>query len=62
MASRLNKCARCNGEMRIDRDEYGWYEQCMICGYMRDLESVIVKQKSNLMNYYQKGAKAGYTG
>ncbi|MBI2869122.1 MAG: hypothetical protein HYX96_04770 [Chloroflexi bacterium] len=34
----IKKCPRCRGgDIRIDRDEYGWYEQCIMCGYMRDL-------------------------
>ena len=61
MAFRLNKCSRCNGDLRLDRDEYGWYEQCIICGYMRDLEGVIVKQKSNVKKDDKEGEKAGYT-
>ena len=27
-----------------NKDEYGWYEQCLQCGYLRDLE-VIVQAK-----------------
>jgi len=41
----LNSCPRCQGDMVLDnKDEYGWYEQCLQCGYLRDLE-VIVQAK-----------------
>ncbi len=39
-------CPRCEGEIRIDRDEYGWYEQCIACGYLRDLKEVGITQKT----------------
>ena len=41
---RFKSCPRCKGDVRLDRDYYGWYEECLQCGYMRDLES-IVKEK-----------------
>jgi len=31
------KCPRCGGNILIDRDMYGWYEQCLQCAYCRDL-------------------------
>jgi hypothetical protein len=24
-----------------NKDEYGWYEQCLQCGYLRDLETIV---------------------
>ena len=27
--------------MVIDSDQYGWYEQCMQCGYMSDLQKIV---------------------
>lgn len=44
---KLKSCPRCNGDVRLDRDQYGWYEACMQCGYLRDLESVAVPRKEN---------------
>ena len=38
-------CPRCKGDVRVDRDQYGWYEQCLMCGYMRDLESIVMTQQ-----------------
>lgn len=34
---RLKDCPRCKGDILIDRDHFGWYEQCLQCGYQRDL-------------------------
>ena len=33
--------------MRIDRDHYGWYEECIQCGYLYDLQSVASTQEQN---------------
>jgi len=39
---RLKSCPRCKkGDVRFDRDQYGWYEYCIQCGYMRDLERMV---------------------
>ena len=37
---RMKSCPKCRGTVRIDRDQYGWYEQCIQCGFVRDLETV----------------------
>ena len=38
----LNSCPRCQGDMVLDnKDEYGWYEQCLQCGYLRDLDVIV---------------------
>ena len=37
---KLNGCPRCGGAVLIDRDQYGWYEQCLNCGYEHDLRQV----------------------
>ena len=38
---RFKVCHRCEGNVLVDKDQHGWYEQCLQCGYLRDLESVI---------------------
>ena len=35
---RLKGCPRCNGDIFQSRDHHGWYEHCLQCGYLRDLE------------------------
>jgi hypothetical protein len=34
---RLNGCRRCHGDLVIEKDEYGWYEKCIQCGYLHDI-------------------------
>ena len=42
---RLKSCPRCKGDIVIDRDQWGWYEECIQCGYLHDLRNVVeVKQ------------------
>lgn len=38
-------CHKCGGNVYLDWDYYGWYEQCLQCGYTRDLESIIETQE-----------------
>ncbi len=42
MTMRLRDCPKCEGDVRVDRDEYGWYEQCIQCGYIRDLAPIAI--------------------
>ena len=52
---RQKSCPRCNSPVWIDRDEYGWYEQCFMCGYQHDLESVVeIKKHDSTHNSGQK--------
>jgi hypothetical protein len=32
------KCPKCHGSLFLDRDRYGWYEQCLQCGYEKSLD------------------------
>jgi hypothetical protein len=41
------RCPKCGGNLYLDRDYNGWYEQCLMCSYMKDLAVV-----------YQKPARA----
>ncbi len=40
-----SRCPKCGGKIIIDRDVYGWYEQCLQCSFMRDLK-VIYQRKT----------------
>lgn len=47
---RLKCCPKCKGDVLLDKDYYGWYEQCLQCGYLRDLETIIqVEQQPERM-------------
>ncbi|MFC1910973.1 hypothetical protein ACFLXC_06875 [Chloroflexota bacterium] len=37
---RTKSCPKCKGVVLIDRDQYGWFEQCIQCGLMKDLKLV----------------------
>lgn len=39
------RCPKCGGNLYLDRDYNGWYEQCLQCAYMKDL--VVVYQDKN---------------
>ena len=34
------RCPKCNGSIYLDDDFHGWYEQCLQCGYIRDIVAV----------------------
>lgn len=39
---RQKSCPRCKkGDIGVDRDQYGWYEYCIQCGYTRDLVNIV---------------------
>ncbi|MCH8310482.1 MAG: hypothetical protein IIB17_08310 [Chloroflexi bacterium] len=35
---KLKACPRCKGDLNSNRDMYGSYDECLQCGYMRDIE------------------------
>ena len=41
---RLKGCPRCKGDILIDRDHVGWYEQCIQCGYLHDIEPSVKRK------------------
>ena len=42
---KLKGCPRCKGALVVELDHFGWYEECIQCGYLRDLQNVVeVKQ------------------
>ncbi len=36
---KVHRCKRCQGKLIRDRDEYGWYELCIQCGNIQDIDS-----------------------
>jgi DNA-directed RNA polymerase subunit M/transcription elongation factor TFIIS len=34
------QCPKCGGNIYLSADYYGRYEQCLQCGYSRDLDAV----------------------
>lgn len=38
---KLKSCPRCKKDtVTFDRDQYGWYAYCILCGYLLDLSSL----------------------
>ena len=38
---KFKSCSRCGGDISIDKDMDGWYEQCLQCGYIREIPSAV---------------------
>jgi DNA-directed RNA polymerase subunit M/transcription elongation factor TFIIS len=34
---KINSCPKCKGDVTVDKDEHGQHEECLQCGYLRDL-------------------------
>jgi hypothetical protein len=45
---RLKACSRCNGDVFIDRDMDGWFEQCLQCSYRRELKDIKDYKKASV--------------
>ena len=39
------RCPKCGGNMYLDKDFYGWYEQCLQCSYTSYFETVFDARK-----------------
>jgi hypothetical protein len=42
---RLKACPRCGGDTYIDKDIDGWYQQCLLCAYRRELKELNIPKK-----------------
>ena len=38
---KLKSCPRCNGDLFIQREIDGWYEECLSRGYQRDISDLV---------------------
>jgi hypothetical protein len=38
----FKSCNRCQGDMHVDSDSYGWFVKCLQCGFQRDMPAGIV--------------------
>lgn len=45
---KLRNCPRCQGDLFIDKDLDGWYEQCLQCGYRREMRAIAEVHKTPL--------------
>lgn len=37
---RFKSCLKCKGDVFLDKDIDGWYEQCLQCSYIQYLDSI----------------------
>jgi len=37
---RLKGCPKCKGDLYLDRDRNGWFEECLQCGHVQFLEGI----------------------
>ncbi len=44
---KLKSCPRCSGDLFIQRETDGWYEECLLCGYQRDVSNIIAAKQGN---------------
>jgi hypothetical protein len=42
---RPGRCPRCGGNLFLDRDWSGWYEECLQCSFSRKVEKMDVHEK-----------------
>jgi len=40
MVIREKGCPKCRNDVWLDQDDYGWYEQCLVCGYLCSLDGL----------------------
>lgn len=41
---KVDGCIRCkNGDVALDKDQYGWYEYCLQCGHISELSGAFNK-------------------
>ena len=40
-------CPRCNEKLCIEWDEYGWYTECIMCGYTHDLKNAALMKQND---------------
>jgi DNA-directed RNA polymerase subunit M/transcription elongation factor TFIIS len=39
------RCPKCGGNLYLEKDYHGWYEQCLQCAHMKDLAVVYQSKK-----------------
>jgi hypothetical protein len=37
---KLKTCPRCQGDLFVDKDLDGWFQQCLQCGYRREMRAI----------------------
>jgi len=58
MMWKFKSCPKCAGDLFVDSDMNGWYVECLQCGYLSDLDSML-KDRTEPVNKEGKLARAG---
>jgi DNA-directed RNA polymerase subunit M/transcription elongation factor TFIIS len=58
MMWKFKSCPKCAGDLFVDSDMNGWYVECLQCGYLSDLDSML-KVKNEPVKKEEKLARAG---
>ena len=48
------RCPKCGGNLYLDKDHYGWYEQCLQCGFTCDLRLAYKNEKETVFTTLEK--------
>jgi ssDNA-binding Zn-finger/Zn-ribbon topoisomerase 1 len=48
-----HRCPKCGGNLYMDKDYHGWYEQCLQCAFTRNLK-VIYEDKKPVKVFAEK--------
>lgn len=51
---KLKSCPRCRGDVIVDWDHHGGYEQCLQCGYQHDLKNVVKVERRPVQEMRQR--------
>ena len=58
---RFKGCPKCGGDLFVDYDINGWYEECLQCGYLHDLKTVLeVREEKSAKAEKKELAMAGH--
>ncbi len=49
----LKACSRCNGDVKLNRDMYGTYKECLQCGRILDIQTEL-KEPNNWSGQKEK--------
>lgn len=55
---KFKSCPKCYGDLYVDWDMNGWFVECLQCGYMSDLDTLLKAKKEHV----GKEAKLAHAG
>ncbi len=48
------RCPKCGGNLWLHNDHYGWYEECLQCGFTLDLRVIYNDEKEVVFTTLKK--------